>query len=916
MAVYEYLPQQFDGQSLTASPFSRVWFVVPNSPVSTMRPVSAVGAEVIGLGTQHVRYQPQPVVLEVHCVLVDGEEATLQSFAKVFSEERGASYLTANDGNGATWRMVSQVIGSARQPGSLPSGPFIVQLWVPNPLWEENSATSDTDAITDADSHTMSPDPTNNGNRKTPPTLTVSPQAVKAKYYNSFLSSYRGFVYNPGDRYYSGPLCLSDESGADSAIDHAAEVTDGVTRALINEVGGIDATQTTIVFDGGVGGNPPVAGIGYIESEQIAWSGGGGGTTGTLTGVKRGVGGTTAATHAEDVAIKHSEGLENGDDIQVWWNGARVPKEDRWLGGANTASMRPWINVAIPPKQTVTLKADATAGSPADGGNLEANEDIALWPESGFVVIGTEVITYQSRDLANRRFDTIERGAWGTTAASHSAQDTVKRGDGLFTVSCGRGASDRTIEGGPPGTITRRPAIQLLSSKNNEWRYADEADDSLTTIYDPDEPARTAMFVPSAEVPSADGNLATGLRLETSAGATPKAGWLENVPVMGKLLIPRLILTLPQGIEAVASGITYDAQPRAAVRLRMLGRNKQGVEEELLDLQDVAEAAVPAGTIDLSAKDRVHELILNGVRASVFGEDSNTSKSFDLDAINEYVFQKIILDQQTKIIAVQFRLKDSGSAEFDFKVRIRDDTGETPNLGNILARFTGINGTFRSSAFTEVDVTNSWVLYEFTFAITSGIVLAAGTYWLEIWMTAHSSGELDVNSADVQTKHNLIYENVTGEPENEVCYFRVLHESGGPIQPEADVLASNAEAYFDKLILALDDGASTRQVPYVHRTSGFTNALYHASGTWANTTTSQNIELDAWMALAASLAIDCDLQLVTYTEGQHQWRIPGAITPDDADAWLSLNTGANTVQYNENDVVDTDVTVAHRGRKV
>ena len=130
MAESDYDPQTFDGQSLTASPFSKVGFHIDASDVGS-RPMAAVGAAVVGRGTQDVRAQPKPAIWELRCSLVDSLEATLLSFRKIFSEDRGLCYLVANDGDGNAYRIACRVIDTVRLAGLKTY--YAVKLRVPNP---------------------------------------------------------------------------------------------------------------------------------------------------------------------------------------------------------------------------------------------------------------------------------------------------------------------------------------------------------------------------------------------------------------------------------------------------------------------------------------------------------------------------------------------------------------------------------------------------------------------------------------------------------------------------------------------------------------------------------------------------------------------------------------------------------------
>ena len=80
MAVADHIPQTFDGVDLTASPFRKVWLMVPNSPVAGSRIMTSIEADVIGLGPQDARAQPRAATYEIHCDLTGNTDALVLAF--------------------------------------------------------------------------------------------------------------------------------------------------------------------------------------------------------------------------------------------------------------------------------------------------------------------------------------------------------------------------------------------------------------------------------------------------------------------------------------------------------------------------------------------------------------------------------------------------------------------------------------------------------------------------------------------------------------------------------------------------------------------------------------------------------------------------------------------------------------------
>lgn len=293
---------------------------------------------------------------------------------------------------------------------------------------------------------------------------------------------------------------------------------------------------------------------------------------------------------------------------------------------------------------------------------------------------------------------------------------------------------------------------------------------------------------------------------------------------------------------------------------------------------------------------------MEAVRASVCGNNEED----DEVTINGVIAvrQQIILDQETEIKELHLKLKDSGAGDnFDFNVKLRDNTGSDPSQGLIMV-------TFDTGPTDETGVTASYVRY--AFASNGGdFTLPAGTYWIEIDVTAHVGGSLDVRRGKPSTKH-LLTHSALGNG-TDPMWFRLIHTTKrpGPIQPEADVINDSATSDFDEL-----EFKNSLLRPRVVRFAGFTTGLYHCVGTINNATTGQNIAIDKWMSLSSTLTIDCENRTVIYTEGQTIYPIPAAIAPDDLAQWVRLARGANSMNYNENNMADTDILASFRSKKV
>lgn len=133
--------------------------------------------------------------------------------------------------------------------------------------------------------------------------------------------------------------------------------------------------------------------------------------------------------HAAEVSAGRS--LATGDDVRVLVDGVEVP---RWWGShantdPNSAASTLWIAPAFSPRRTFTLLSAITAGSPANGDDLEVAKGGTLgWPATGAFVLDDEVFEYTGRTESNENgraaFTGITRAARTSTAATHSASTT------------------------------------------------------------------------------------------------------------------------------------------------------------------------------------------------------------------------------------------------------------------------------------------------------------------------------------------------------------------------------------------------------------------------------------------------------------------------------------------------------------
>ncbi len=272
-------------------------------------------------------------------------------------------------------------------------------------------------------------------------------------------------------------------------IDTLALVGQAANKCQINQVSGIDAVVTTIPYDT-VTGVLPSAGSGYCGTEQLSWTGKTGTTSGNLTGCTRGINGTTAAVHADNVEIKVSLLQADLNDFRVWI-GDKETK--RWIDSPASATTKVWFNVEQKPGFDLTL-ATAVAGSGTVttlqfAVNATMKARLAAMPATGIVYRGTEWFLYSARDAVLCRLTISKRTFLGTTIAAHSAGATFKTIHKPITFTYG----NSTI-GNPADDDDHydddKPVFNLNLSDNTKWVWT-----AADKFYDPEYPSRPGSWL-------------------------------------------------------------------------------------------------------------------------------------------------------------------------------------------------------------------------------------------------------------------------------------------------------------------------------------------------------------------------------------------------------------------------------------
>lgn len=342
---------------------------------------------------------------------------------------------------------------------------YSVTLAVQEPFWRTvNSQTVEWLITASGQTQAVTP----RGNKSARPSFSITPTSAKV---GGYLYSKWMPWYNANENANSQPLEVTN-----GGMDTAALIADNSNKCQVNQGGGIDAVTTTIPYDT-VTGSLPSSGLIYCGTEQMSYTGKTGTSSGNLTGVTRGVNGTTAAVHADNAVIYVSRMKANGDDLRVIVDGVEV---DRWLAGVNTTTTKIWINqisqrgISLTLNTTIASSGDLTtlnvvgeaAGYFPPRYYFSVMDRLASLPSSFLFAIGTEIFVGSNANPMNLSFSVTKRATKNSTMAAHAIGDTIRWIEhDIYLVW---GSADAAA---PDTDETRKPIINLSSSTNTSWVF-------------------------------------------------------------------------------------------------------------------------------------------------------------------------------------------------------------------------------------------------------------------------------------------------------------------------------------------------------------------------------------------------------------------------------------------------------------
>lgn len=164
---------------------------------------------------------------------------------------------------------------------------------------------------------------------------------------------------------------------------------------------------------------------------------------------------------ATPIAASQMDAL--GDDLRVRVDGVFVGTTVEDIDDANT---KIWFTSNWTQAPQLALRTAFLAGDAVTSLDLDDEVEMALLPDAGTVLIGSEAFVYTGRSLIDRQLTGVTRAAKGTTAANHNADDDVwwiQREVWLMYGNASPEAAPSVIE----------PAFNTSSSSNTSWVYAE-----------------------------------------------------------------------------------------------------------------------------------------------------------------------------------------------------------------------------------------------------------------------------------------------------------------------------------------------------------------------------------------------------------------------------------------------------------
>lgn len=457
------------------------------------------------------------------------------------------------------------------------------------------------------------------------------------------------------------------------------------------------------------------------------------------------------------------------DDLRVYNSGLDVY---RWLdpAGATNATTKVWINGRWGPMRKVTLAAAMASGSvPAAGTTFAVNnpEYTQGIPFDTFLVVGTETIHVQV--YSPTQFIVVQRGALGTTAAAHSANDPayVVEYPYLFVFYGWSGATT------PNAPTDRQPLIDLTTSTNLVWHWTGN-------FLVPSGTRRSGGFLPEFTDEGGSANI----RLYESGGAVL---FEDALPAAGKPLFNNMSRDFPVPISAAANSVELDFTVNNNLLLNGYLTDLAGYESLLINQGPTAALTNQQFTPALVSQ----KLRFNGRIGCVIG---NIAGSINVVAAlsnvsttrDGFVF---VLDQTTTIHAFVVALSETSASSDNVQGFIYTDNSSAPGT------------SFSGSSIPVIPNASIGTMGAILVTLTTPMTLPAGTYWLTLARVT-LTGTINFGLTDSRVHPRMYGRENSANNLSHTPYGAILSKTTPP-QVDA-VTLSGDKATLDNIDITLD----------------------------------------------------------------------------------------------------------------
>lgn len=571
--------------------------------------------------------------------------------------------------------------------------------------------------------------------------------------------------------------------------------------------------------------------------------------------------------HAAEVTAGRS--LSSGDDVRVLVDGVETP---RWVGTStaawNNIDTLIWVNLSMSPGLIIDeLDAAITAGSPATGGVLEVKHGSTEgFPESGALLIDDEVIEYTGKN--SHQFTGITRGARNTTAASHSATDSVYFVERRVQIIYGyTGAS------APDDRDERKPMIDLTNSTNDahqwtEFTSSDPRSMQWQRVLRDRDRQRDKILAPVTETPA--GTVEMALEYQSkgpTAGKPNYNGWLMGCPAGTKN----------------PTGTFCSSTVSVPARMILNSYVVDGDGNEILFREQLS----ASGTMTLAnGADPFYSVEFSGRNGVVVSTPTSTESGPTTITTGGAQMRQVFtvppsLDGPAYIDAVIPELRvlpdTVGTEQADFFVQIAK---EDPDSGSWVTLLSESKSITSSGGYQQLYT-------EFTSQLQ---VYPGDQIAVQIELDAFAAGG---TSLRWQT-YNQSFEGGTTAKS-----LRVISNS---LDHSEDALGTDgSEITVDGVGITYDSAG----IPYVNMLGQ--ESIYWLNGQFSNDTTGQTIDLAVAVALEDEVEINVANRSVrNVTAGES---IFWAATFSDENDWIEIVPGLNEWTYTESGLTGGDVSV-------